>query len=122
MNLNHLHLQVRSIERSAAFYARHFGLREFMRHGEVIFLRDGAGMDLALAPAPGDGAPPMPPWFHFGFRQGSPADVAALHEALVADGAPIAEPLEQGAGFAAFRCRDPDGYLIEVYWEIQPDA
>jgi catechol 2,3-dioxygenase-like lactoylglutathione lyase family enzyme len=118
MNLNHLHLQVRSTERAAAFYTRHFGLHEFMRHGEVVFLRDAAGMDLALAPS--EVPPPMPPWFHFGFRQGSAAEVEALHTALIADGAPIAEPLEQGAGFAAFRCRDPDGYLVEVYWEVQP--
>lgn len=120
MNLNHLHIQVRSPERSMAFYARHFGLREFMRHGDVVFLRDGAGMDLALAPA--EAPPAMPPWFHFGFRQGSAGEVEALHAALVADGAPIAEPLELDAGFAAFRCRDPDGYLIEVYWEVQPAA
>ena len=120
MDLNHLHLQVRSAERSMPFYARHFGLREFMRHGDVVFLRDGSGMDLALAPAPADGPQPMPPWFHFGFRQRSAADVETLHAALVADGAPIAEPLEQDAAFASFRCRDPDGYLIEVYWEIQP--
>jgi catechol 2,3-dioxygenase-like lactoylglutathione lyase family enzyme len=118
MNLNHLHLQVRSIERSMAFYGRHFGLREFMRHGDVMFLRDGAGMDLALAPAEVPTA--MPPWFHFGFRQGSAAEVEALHAALAAEGAPIAEPLEQDESFASFRCRDPDGYLIEIYWEIQP--
>jgi catechol 2,3-dioxygenase-like lactoylglutathione lyase family enzyme len=118
MNLNHLHLQVRSTARATAFYARHFGLREFMRHGEVVFLRDTAGMDLALAPA--DGPAAMPPWFHFGFRQDSVAEVEALHAALVADGAPIVEPLEHDAESASFRCRDPDGYLIEVYWEVQP--
>jgi catechol 2,3-dioxygenase-like lactoylglutathione lyase family enzyme len=118
MNLNHLHLRVRSIERAMAFYGRHFGLREFMRHGDVVFLRDKVGMDLALAPA--NVVEAMPPWFHFGFRQDSAVEVEALHAALVADGAPIAEPLEQDGRFAAFRCRDPDGYLIEVYWEIQP--
>jgi hypothetical protein len=30
---------------------------------------------------------------------------------------PIAKPLYEDAGFASFRCRDPDGYAIEFYWE-----
>jgi len=120
MNLNHLHLHVRSTARSIAFYSRYFGLTEHVRHGEVVFLRDDAGMDLALAPA---GQPSvMPPGFHFGFRLETPAAVEALHAALVADGAPIAEPLAHEPDMVSFRCRDPDGYLIEVYWEVQPPS
>jgi hypothetical protein len=30
---------------------------------------------------------------------------------------PIAKPLYEDAGFASFRCRDADGYAIELYWE-----
>ena len=118
MNLNHLHLHVRSTARSMTFYGRHFGLREHVRHGEVVFMRDESGMDLALAPAAE--ADVMPPWFHFGFRLETPAAVEALHAALAADGAAIAEPLTYEADMVSFRCRDPDGYLIEVYWEVQP--
>ena len=115
MNLNHLHLHVLSTERAMAFYGRHFGLREHVRHGEIVFLRDGAGMDLALAAAAK--ADPMPPWFHFGFRLDSPEAVEALHSAMAQDGVPIADPLTTEEGVTSFRCRDPDGYLIEVYWE-----
>ena len=115
MDLNHLHLHVRSTERAMAFYGRYFGLREHVRHGDIVFLRDGAGMDLALAPAAE--ADPMPPWFHFGFRLEAPEAVEALHGALTQAGVPIAEPLATEAGVTSFRCRDPDGYLIEVYWE-----
>ncbi|MCC6920644.1 MAG: VOC family protein [Alphaproteobacteria bacterium] len=114
--LNHLHLHVRSVEQAKAFYETHFGLREHVRHGDVVFLRDDGGMDLALAPSPQPDV--MPPWFHFGFRLATPEAVRTLHAALPADA--IAEPLSDAPDFTVFRCRDPDGHLIEVYWEPQP--
>jgi catechol 2,3-dioxygenase-like lactoylglutathione lyase family enzyme len=118
MDLNHLHLKVRSVERSKAFYARHFGLAEHLWHGDMVFMRDGSGMDLALAPA-ADFAP-LPAWFHFGFRLGSVAEVEALYVRLAEDGVRISEPLAQDSDVVSFRCVDPDGYAIEVYWEPQP--
>lgn len=114
MQLNHLHLHVAEVERASSFYRAWFGFRAHVTHGEVLFMRDDAGMDLALAPGPAD---VMPPWFHFGFRLGNSEAVCALHDDMSAAGVAIAEPLEQAPDFAAFRCTDPDGHLIEVYWE-----
>jgi catechol 2,3-dioxygenase-like lactoylglutathione lyase family enzyme len=118
MDLNHLHLKVRSVERSKLFYSRHFGLAEHVWHGDMVFMRDGSGMDLALAPS----AEPaqMPAWFHFGFRLETVDAVEALHARLVADGVPIREPLTHEDDVVSFRCADPDGYQVEVYWEPQP--
>jgi hypothetical protein len=46
--------------------------------------------------------------------------VASLHDLLdrmqVAQ-VPIAKSLYEDPTFASFRCRDPDGYAIELYWE-----
>jgi catechol 2,3-dioxygenase-like lactoylglutathione lyase family enzyme len=117
MNLNHLHLKVRSVERAKAFYERFFGLKQSVWHGDMVFMRDDAGMDLALAPAPSP--EPMPAWFHFGFRQESADAVARLHAAMHEAGATITEPLVAEEDFVFFRCEDPDGYAIEVYWEPQ---
>lgn len=117
MQLNHLHLHVASVERAAAFYSRAFGLTEHVRHDDVLFLRDDAGMDLALAPGePGQ----LPPWFHFGFRLEAPQKVRDLHDRLAADGVKIRSPLSDEPDFVWFRCEDPDGHGIEVYWETQP--
>ncbi len=118
MNLNHLHLKVASVERSQAFYERFFGLRPLVSHGEVLFMRDEAGMDLALAPAAASET--LPDWFHFGFRLESGEAVAALHRRLADAGATIKQPLSEEPDFVVFRCHDPDGYAIEVYWEPQP--
>jgi catechol 2,3-dioxygenase-like lactoylglutathione lyase family enzyme len=114
--LNHLHLHVRSVERARRFYERWFGLREHARHGEILFLRDADdGLDLALAPAAELEA--FPAWFHFGFRLGDAASVRALHGEMSAAGERVLTPFAEEPGFACFRCADPDGYAIEVYWE-----
>jgi catechol 2,3-dioxygenase-like lactoylglutathione lyase family enzyme len=118
MNLNHLHLHVASVSRAAEFYERYFGMRQLVWHGDMVFMRDPAGMDLALAPA--DEPEPLPDWFHFGFRLDSLAAVEALHDRLGADGVALTAPYSVDGEFGFFRCRDPDGYQIEVYYEPDP--
>ena len=114
MNLNHLHLKVASVERARAFYATCFGLTDHVWHGDILFMRDEAGMDLALAPA--EAAEPLPGWFHFGFRLESADAVERLHARIAETGA-VTHALEKEDDFVFFRCADPDGHPIEVYWE-----
>ncbi len=113
--LNHLHLHVSSVARARAFYMNYFGLRDHVWHDDILFMRDtSAGLDLALAPA--ESLDAFPAWFHFGFRLEHADDVRALHERLLNDGIETS-PLTQLPDFVVFRCHDPDGYQIEVYWE-----
>lgn len=115
MQLNHLHLHVMSVDEAAAFYTRHFGFRRHVVQDDgTLFLRDGGGLDLALALGPPDN---FPPWSHFGFRLESGEMVRGLFGDLQAAGATIRHPLEEEPDFVWFRCADPDGHLIEVYWE-----
>jgi catechol 2,3-dioxygenase-like lactoylglutathione lyase family enzyme len=118
MNLNHIHLHVASVKRAVAFYAGHFGMRELVWHGDMVFMRDSAGMDLALAPA--DKIEPFPEWFHIGFRLESHDAVESLYRRAQSEGVPIKAPLTVDGDFSFFRCADPDGYQIEVYYEPDP--
>jgi catechol-2,3-dioxygenase len=115
MNLVHLHLHVRDRVAAERFYVVWFGMRTKWREENLTFLTDEAGFDLALM----DDASPeqMPPWFHFGFRLPSLATVVSLHDRMAKEGVPMARPLSQDDSWASFRCRDPEGYVIEVYWE-----
>lgn len=115
MALNHLHLHVADTDRAAAFYGEWFGFRPHARHGAIVFLRDDAEVDLALAAK--DDVEPWPAGVHFGFRMGDGDEVRALHGRLQ-------RALIEGTGelvdeddFVGFRTRDPDGHLIEVYFE-----
>ena len=115
MQLNHLHLHVASVDDAADFYIRHFGFRRHVVQADgVLFLRDDGGMDLALASGPADA---FPPWSHFGFRLENAREVRDLHGRLTEAAVELATPLSEEPDFVWFRCRDPDGHLIEIYWE-----
>lgn len=115
MQMNHLHLHVRDLGAARAFYERWFGFREFTTHGPILFLRDAGGLDLALAPDTDPAA--LPSWFHFGFRLDTPDDVRALRAEMAAAEVPLGDVYVDDPDFTCFRCQDPDGYQIEIYWE-----
>ena len=115
MDVNHLHLHVGDLARSERFYTTYLGFRRHVRHGDIIFLRNGDGFDLALAPEPG--AADVPDWFHFGCRLASAEEVRAVHARMTADGVDLRRQLVDDADLVSFRAVDPDGYGVEVYWE-----
>jgi catechol 2,3-dioxygenase-like lactoylglutathione lyase family enzyme len=110
--LNHLHLHVKNVNRAQRFYESYFRFREHMRHGDILFLRNKSGFDLALV---SDQKPSsFPDWFHFGFRLAGPRAVRKLQKRMSSEGVPVDE-LEDYGEYVSFRCTDPDGYSIEVY-------
>lgn len=118
MPLTHLHLHVRDRSRAEQFYANWFEMDVQRRGSEITFMTDRSQFLLALMH---DTAPaPLPPWFHFGFRLPSLDGLLGLHDRMVQSSVPIGKPLYQDERFASYRCVDPDGYLIEVYWEDAP--
>jgi kynurenine formamidase len=114
--VQHLNLTVADLDRSAAFYSRWFGFDRPPRIYEdgTAFLADGSGFDLALHP----GAVPSPPAdaVHFGFRRAHPTAVRELREAMQASSIPVVESHDE-VDYVSLKCLDPDGYVIEVYWE-----
>lgn len=115
MRLNHLHLQVADLERATAFWCDCFGLRRGRRSGDVQFLNDDAGFDLALCEETDPVA--LPEALHLGFRLGSVLEVEQLHDRLLRAGRSLAEPLTEEADMVRFRIADPDVHLVQVYWD-----
>jgi catechol 2,3-dioxygenase-like lactoylglutathione lyase family enzyme len=117
MHLNHLGLPVRVLRRSQQFYSAYFGFdpatAQAYEDGTVI-IRNTDGFDLALHPV--EQVEPSPAFLHVGFRAAEPADVRALMERMDADGITFVERNDEAA-YVAFKCLDPDGHQIEVYWE-----
>ncbi|MGK5681435.1 VOC family protein [Actinoplanes sp. URMC 104] len=116
MRVTHLGLPVHDLERSLRFYATYFGFdpaaaRSFP-DGTTIVSSDG--FDLALHPAPE--RPPAGTFLHFGFTLPSAQAVRRLRERLAAGGVPIVEDDDE-PGLVSFKCLDPDGWRVEVYWE-----
>ena len=111
-----LALQVRDLDRSAAFSETRLGVRRLPSSppGAVVFATDPLalavreplpGVDLdAASPHPGVG---VPLWLHAD-------DAQALHDALAAAEVPIpAVPIDGPLG-RTFTSTDPDGYAITI--------
>jgi catechol 2,3-dioxygenase-like lactoylglutathione lyase family enzyme len=113
--LKHLALLVRDIRTARRFYEKYLGFDENAAwHGDVLFIRDADGFDLALMKGE---HPPNPGAFHhFGFLMPDGNSVRDLQKRLEADGVPIIEVVEE-PDQVSFKCADPDGYTVEVYSE-----
>jgi catechol-2,3-dioxygenase len=119
MALDHMHLHVRDRSVAEEFYSSWFGMH-VQRHGtEITFMTDERDFLLALMHDPA--AAPLPAWFHFGFRQPSPTAVLAMNAAMVKAGVAMKKAVYQDESLVSFRCADPDGHVIEVFWEPARD-
>jgi catechol 2,3-dioxygenase-like lactoylglutathione lyase family enzyme len=119
MDLNHLNLRVRDAVACREFYVRHFGFRPAYEADGGFFLCNDEGFLLALVPAESHQA--LPVGFHIGFGVDEER-VVALHDDLRAAGVTVddvgdVEDVRPGEDYVSFRCRDPDGTEVEVFWE-----
>lgn len=116
MDINHIHLAISDIEKSIAFYSRYFGFRHKVDHGKCVFLTNDDGFDLALDPE----IEPVrfPGWFHIGSRLNSADEVRSAYIRMKEERPElIKRQINESEDFVFFRCEDPDGHEIEVYWE-----
>jgi catechol 2,3-dioxygenase-like lactoylglutathione lyase family enzyme len=117
MDLNHLNLRVRDAAACRDFYQDHFGFRPAFEADGGYFVRNGDGFLLALIPV----APhqPLPGGFHIGFGLDDADAVLAQHADLTAAGVTVGEIEDErpDEDYVTFRCWDPDGTEIEVFWE-----
>jgi catechol 2,3-dioxygenase-like lactoylglutathione lyase family enzyme len=111
-------LAVSDRERSRRFYETYF---EFdpatARVGDDgVLLMEGPG-DVLLALGETDEPIRLPSFLHFGFRSAeSPDEVRAFRERLESDHIEIVEFWDE-PGYASVKCRDPDGYIVELAWD-----
>jgi catechol 2,3-dioxygenase-like lactoylglutathione lyase family enzyme len=117
MRLSHLGLPIRDEQRSRAFYETYFGFdpATAQRYDDgTVIIRNADGFDLALHPT--DQAQPQPAFLHFGFGLPDAEAVRALLARLKSEGIVILEEYDEPR-YVAFKCADPDGFRVEVYWE-----
>lgn len=117
MRLTHLGLPVRDRERSRRFYETYFGFgagpaTEYL--DGTLIIRSADGFDLALHEDPDPAADPD--FMHFGFACANAAEVEAMLERMRNDGVTIVERWDEPE-LSSFKCLDPDGHRVEVYWE-----
>ena len=116
--LTHIHLMVRDLERSLAFYTRVFGLEEHFREGRhMVFLNTPASHDLITLnedprelPLAGVNGGVN----HFGFRLTEASGLDAAVAEVEAAGGTLIKRGEHAPGTPFAYIKDPDGYVIEL--------
>ena len=116
--LTHLAIAVRDVDRSSRFYQQVFGAVEVYRDTAFAQLQTPGARDvlvLELAPQraglPGGVA-------HFGFRLTDPTDIDAARDAVVSAGGTVREQGEFVPGEPYLFAVDPDGYELEIWYEM----
>ncbi len=117
MDLNHLNLRVRDPAACRDFYERHFGFRLAFEADGGYFMRNERGFLLALTPSLKH--QPLPEGVHIGFGLDDPESVDSVYRRLSGAGVRTRQPedFRPGEAHVTFRCWDPDGTEVEVFWE-----
>jgi catechol 2,3-dioxygenase-like lactoylglutathione lyase family enzyme len=114
----HIALAVRDQARSRAFYETYFGFDPAsarVADDGVLLIAGPDGVLLALGET--DEQIRLPSFLHFGFRGArDPAEVRAFRERLADGGIEVVEFWDE-PDYVSVKCRDPDGYVIELAWE-----
>lgn len=117
--LTHIALQVRDLDRAAGFYSAVFGAIAVYRGDDFVQLQTPGTRDV-LVLQKGDAATigSSGGIAHFGFRLQHEKDINAAAEAVRAAGGVVKEQGEFCPGEPYLFATDPDGYQIEIWFEI----
>jgi catechol 2,3-dioxygenase-like lactoylglutathione lyase family enzyme len=121
--LSHIALAVSDLDRSLGFYQALLGARILYRDDHKIEIGTPHAHDvISLEFASADSLGHSGSVAHFGFRLTGPEEIDAAREAVSAGGGLVVESGEFGPGQPYLYARDPDGYLIELWYEPEPAA
>ncbi len=119
MTINHLHLKVSDVSKSVEFYCSMFGFKEKVKFSDdFIFLQDESGFDLALDKI--ETVKLLPQGVHFGFALDSKQKVIELLQSFKTKYKSLlkSSEIKDNGSWGDFNCVDPDGYNIQVYWDV----
>jgi len=117
LGLTHIALAVRDAERSLHFYQQVFGVQVAFRDAATIQVTTPGCHDLIVFVQGAAQAGQMSGIAHFGFRLMAAADIDLAVAEVERAGGKILRRGEFGPGCPYVNVADPDGYLIEIWYE-----
>jgi catechol 2,3-dioxygenase-like lactoylglutathione lyase family enzyme len=126
--LTHIALAVKDAKRSFEFYRKVFGVVKVYDQDGFIQAQTPGSRDVLVfdenPPSPGYGEAGAPRTGkrggiqHFGFRLTKPKDVEVAAQAVKKAGGRVLDKGEFCPGEPYLFCADPDGYVIEIWFEL----
>ncbi|MGH7517044.1 MAG: VOC family protein [Gemmatimonadales bacterium] len=120
--LTHVALAVRDAERAFAFYERVFGAIAVYRERGLIQAQTPGAWDVLVFEEHERRARGSGGIAHFGFRLVAPEDIQLAAGEVRAAGGEIIKQGEFVPGEPYLFCRDPDGYEVEIWYELPTSA
>jgi catechol 2,3-dioxygenase-like lactoylglutathione lyase family enzyme len=116
--LTHIALTVADLARSAQFYRELLGAIEVYRDTSFVQLQTPGAWDVIVLEQGKKHAGRSGGIAHFGFRLIDPADIDRAADAVVRAGGVVTEKGEFVPGEPYLFATDPDGYAIELWYEL----
>ena len=116
--LTHIALGVRDPARAFAFYRSVFGMKAVYTSPDFIQAQTPGARDVLVFERASRRAGQKWGVAHFGFRLTNPRDIARALRAVQAAGGRILSHGEFCPGEPYLFCEDPDGYELEVWYEL----
>jgi len=116
--LTHLALAVQDPERSAAFYGKVFGAVVVFREPGFVQIQTPGARDVLVFEKIPSRAGKQGGVAHFGFRLVRPEDIAAAAREVESAGGRVTSQGEFCPGEPYLFATDPDGYEIEIWYEL----
>ena len=116
--LTHVALAVRDPQRSLAFYRRVLGVVPVYESADFVQAQTPGSRDVIVFERGTRHAGRRGGIAHFGFRLLRAADIARAKRAVVSAGATIHDAGEFVPGEPYLFFKDPDGYEVEIWYEI----
>lgn len=116
--LTHVAIAVRDLDRTETFYAAVFGAKTVYRDEGFLQMQTPGARDVLVFEKNAAQAGQAGGVLHFGFRLTEAADIEQARATVTAAGATITDTGEFVPGEPYLFATDPDGYTIEIWYEI----
>lgn len=116
--LTHVALAVSDVDRSAKFYRQVFGAVEVYRQDGFAQLQTPGSRDVIVLEKKSKSVGKSGGIAHFGFRLQHPRDIDAAARAVRRAGGTVKDQGEFVPGEPYLFATDPDGYEIEIWYEL----
>ncbi len=116
--LTHVALAVRDPARAYAFYRAVLGMEAVYTDADFVQAQTPGSRDVLVFERAPKRAGRKGGVAHFGFRLTAPEDITRAIEAVEAAGGRILSHGEFVPGEPYVFCKDPDGYEVEIWYEI----
>ena len=120
--LTHLAIAVRDVERTLKFYRHVFGMEVMYHEAKMIQLTTPGCNDILVFEEKEGPIGDTGGIAHFGFRLKEPESISVITTRIRETNSEVIDEGEFVPGSPYIFFKDPDGYIVEVWYELLPDS